>query len=106
MASAVGSALGVSIPYIQQLGVEKIQEYRQPLLRRLQAELPRLGFLPQTPADSTSPIVTFAHKDEAGISRKLQQARVNVRVAPYWMRISPSVYNDMTDIERLLAALG
>jgi selenocysteine lyase/cysteine desulfurase len=50
--------------------------------------------------------VTFAHKDEAGISRKLQQARVNVRVAPYWMRISPSVYNDMTDIERLLAALG
>lgn len=105
-ASAVGSALGVSIPYIQQLGVDKIQEYRQPLLRRLQAELPRLGYLPQTPADSTSPIVTFAHKDEAGISRKLQQARVNVRVAPYWMRISPSVYNDMTDIERLLAALG
>jgi selenocysteine lyase/cysteine desulfurase len=105
-ASAVGAALGVSIPYIQQLGVDNIQQYRQPMLRRLQAEMPRLGYLPQTPPDSTSPIVTFAHKDEAGINRKLQQARVNVRVAPYWMRISPSVYNDMSDIERLLAALG
>jgi selenocysteine lyase/cysteine desulfurase len=106
MASAIGAALGVSIPYIQQLGVENIQNHRQPLLRRLQAEIPRLGFIPQTPLDSTSPIVTFAHKDAEGINRKLQAAKVNVRVAPYWMRIAPSVYNDMADVERLLEALS
>jgi selenocysteine lyase/cysteine desulfurase len=106
MASGVAAALGVSIPYIQRLGVERIQDYRQPMLRRLQQELPRLGFRPQTPLDSTSPIVTFAHKDAATISRKLEAARVNVRVADYWMRIAPSVYNDMHDVERLLETLA
>jgi selenocysteine lyase/cysteine desulfurase len=106
MASGVGAALSVSLPYIQRLGVANIQRHRQPLLDRLQQELPRLGFVPQTPPGSSSPIVTFAHRDAEGISRKLEQARVNVRVAPYWMRIAPSVYNDMDDIERLLDALA
>jgi len=76
------------------------------MLKRLQQEVPRLGFRAQTPPDSTSPIVTFAHKDAAGIQWKLDAARVNVRVADYWMRIAPSVYNDMNDIERLLEALA
>jgi selenocysteine lyase/cysteine desulfurase len=106
MASAVAAALSVSIPYIQRLGVENIQRHRLPLLARLQQELPRLGFVAQTPRDSTSPIVTFAHKDAPAITRKLQAARVNVRVAPYWMRIAPSIYNDMPDVERLLDALA
>ena len=106
MASGVAAALGVSIPYVQQLGVERIQAHRQPMLAKLQAELPRLGFTPQTPADSTSPIVTFAHDREAEINRRFARARINVRVAPYWMRISPSIYNDMHDVERLLEALG
>jgi selenocysteine lyase/cysteine desulfurase len=105
-ALGVRAALEVSLPYIQSLGVEAIQSHRQPMLKRLQAEMPRLGFTPQTPTDSTSPIVTFAHKDEAGITKKLEAARVNVRVAPYWMRIAPSVYNDMADVERLLEALS
>src|SRR5439155_11475602 len=104
-ASGVAAALGVSLPYIQRLGVENIQKHRQPLLERLQREMPRFGFTPQTPRDSTSPIVTFTHKDTSEIAKKLQAARVNIRVAPYWVRVAPSVYNDMQDIERLLAAL-
>jgi selenocysteine lyase/cysteine desulfurase len=106
MASAVAAALSVSIPYIQQLGVENIQHYRQPLIDRLQQELPRIGFVAQTPRDSTSPIVTFAHRDAEAVNRKLHAARVNVRVAPYWMRIAPSIYNDMHDVERLLEAVS
>lgn len=102
----VGEALAVSIPYIATLGVENIQAHRIPLLKRLQSELPRLGFTPQTPTDSTSPIVTFAMKDTTAIARKLEAAHVNVRVAPTWVRIAPSVYNDMADVERLLAALS
>ena len=106
MASGVAAALGVSLPYIQQLGVERIQAYRQPMIDRLQAELPRLGFVPQTPPGTTGPIVTFAHNREADINRRLDAAQITVRVAPWWMRISPSLYNDMRDIDRLLEALS
>jgi selenocysteine lyase/cysteine desulfurase len=106
VANGVAAALAVSIPYIQQLGVANIQEYRQPMLERLQAEMPRLGLTRATPLDSTSPIVTFASKDTQAAARKLEAAKVNVRVAPYWIRIAPSIYNDMRDVERLLEALA
>jgi len=106
VANAVAAALSVSLPYIQQLGVAEIERYRQPMLKRLQEEMPRLGFTPATPPDSTSPIVTFASKDTREAARKLEAARVNVRVAPYWIRIAPSIYNDMHDVDRLLEALA
>ena len=106
MASAVGAALGVSLPYIQKLGVANIERYRQPMLRKLQQEMPRLGFKNATPLDSTSPIVTFTGNDMSTVAKKLEAARVNVRVADYWMRISPSVYNDLKDVDRLLEALS
>jgi len=106
MANGVAAALRVSLPYIQGLGVDAIQAWRQPMLKKLQTEMPRLGFTPQTPLDSTSPIVTFAHKDADTINKKLEAARVNVRVAPYYMRIAPSIYNDLHDVDRLLEALA
>ncbi len=106
VANAVAAALSVSLPYIQQLGVAEIERYRQPMLKRLQEEMPRLGFTPATPPDSTSPIVTFASKDTRDAARKLEAAKVNVRVAPYWIRIAPSIYNDLHDIDRLLEALS
>jgi len=106
IANAVVAALSVSLPYIQRLGVEAIERYRQPMLKRLQEEMPRLGFTPATPRDSTSPIVTFASRDTRVAARKLDAAKVAVRVAPYWIRIAPSIYNDMGDVERLLEALS
>jgi selenocysteine lyase/cysteine desulfurase len=106
MANGAAAALRVSLPYIQQLGVESIQSWRQPMLRKLQAEMPRLGFKAQTPSDSTSPIVTFAHKDAESINKKLRAARVAITVTPYYMRIAPSIYNDMHDVDRLLEALS
>lgn len=106
VANAVAAALSVSLPYIQRLGVAEIERYRQPMLRRLQQEMPRLGFTAATPLDSSSPIVTFTCRDTREAARKLEAAKVNVRVAPYWIRIAPSIYNDMQDIDRLLDALS
>ena len=105
-ASGVAAALGVSLPYLQELGIESIQDYRKPLLKKLQDELPRLGFTPQTPPESTSPIVTFALKDTTQAAQKLRDARVSVSVYPYAIRIAPSIYNDMADVDRLLEALS
>ena len=106
VANAVVAALAVSLPYIERLGVDAIERYRQPMLKRLQDEMPRLGFTPATPHDSTSPIVTFASRDTRAAGRKLEAAKVAVRVAPYWIRIAPSIYNDMRDVERFLEALS
>ncbi|MFZ3264854.1 MAG: aminotransferase class V-fold PLP-dependent enzyme [Terriglobales bacterium] len=104
---AIGAAhvLAQSLPYIRRLGVENIHAHRQPLLKRLQQEMPRLGFEPLTPPESTSALVTFAVKDYQSVQQRLQKMSVNARVSQRYIRISPSVFNDMNDIDRLLEAL-
>jgi selenocysteine lyase/cysteine desulfurase len=92
---------------LTELGVERIQAWRQPLLQRLQQEMPRLGFAPMTREGSTAPIVSFAYQDAARKLRpRLDAAGVNVQLYQHRVRISPSFYNDMGDIDRLLAALA
>ncbi len=105
---AIGAAhvLAQSLPYIRRLGVKNIHAHRQPLLKRLQQEMPRLGFEPLTPPESTSSLVTFAVKDYKSVQQRLQKASVNARVSERYIRISPSVFNDMNDIDRLLEALS
>ena len=106
IANTTAACLGYSLDYIQKLSVEKIQAHRQPLLRRLQTELPRLGFQPMTPADSTSPIVSFAKEDTKDIAARLKRAKIDIAVYPHRIRISPSVYNDQADVDKLLESLS
>ena len=100
------AALSVSVPYLNHLGVDRIQAHRLPLLEKLHAEMPRLGYPALTPAESTSPIVTFSVKDGKAVQEKLVRARVNARVAPNYVRFSPSVFNDEHDVDRALEALS
>jgi selenocysteine lyase/cysteine desulfurase len=100
------AALSVSLPYIRSLGVERIEAHRQPLLERLRKEMPRLGFAPITPAGTKSALLTFIVKDRKPVYERLQKANINVRLGEHFMRVSPSVYNDMQDVERLLEALS
>jgi selenocysteine lyase/cysteine desulfurase len=106
VSNATLACLGYSLGFLKQLGVENIQAHRQPLLQRLQREMPKLGFEPMTPAESTSPIVTFAIKDTQEIARRLKRADVDIAIYPHRVRISPSVYNDQRDIDKLLEALS
>jgi selenocysteine lyase/cysteine desulfurase len=106
VANTVAACLDYSLDYILELGVEKIQAHRQPLLRRLQTELPRLGFQPMTPEGSTTPIVAFARENTADVAARLKRAGIDIAIYPHRIRISPSVYNDRADIDRLVEALG
>ncbi|HLK63294.1 MAG TPA: aminotransferase class V-fold PLP-dependent enzyme [Bryobacteraceae bacterium] len=106
VSNTTAACLAHSLDYIRQLGVENIQAHRQPLLRRLQSELPRLGFEPLTPSDSKSPIVAFAKEDTRELAAKLKRQRIDIAVYPHRIRISPSVYNDQADVDKLLAALS
>jgi selenocysteine lyase/cysteine desulfurase len=100
------AALKVSLPYIRSLGVEAIQTWRQPLLQKIRSGMTQLGFTPATPEGTTSPIITFAMKDGKAVDAKLKRAKVSARVSDSWIRLSPSVYNDMNDVDRLLEALS
>jgi len=105
---AIGAAqvLAESLPYIRSLGVENIHAHRQPLLKRLSEEIPRLGFEPLTPPESTSAIISFVVRHPGAVRNRLAKAQINVRVSERYVRISPSVFNDMSDIDRLLEALA
>jgi selenocysteine lyase/cysteine desulfurase len=100
------ACLAHSLGHIRQLGVERIQAHAQSMTRRLQQELPRLGHAPLTPSESRSPIVTFVVEDPPATARRLAEANVEVKIEQHYMRISPSIYNDQQDVDRLLSALG
>ena len=95
-----------TLPYLRKLGIEKIHAHRQPMLKKLREEMPRLGFSLLTPPESTSAIISFSMKDQANVIARLKKANVNVRVAEDFLRVSPSVFNDMSDIHKLLEALS
>jgi selenocysteine lyase/cysteine desulfurase len=105
---ALGAGLAASLQYLQEIGVPRIQAYRQPLLKRLRDEMPRLGFTCVTPPESTAGIITFARKNlgASDVPGKLERAKASVRVSQHWLRVSPSIYNDMADIEQFLGALA
>jgi len=101
------NALAESLAYLQRIGIERIHAHRQPLLRRLHDELPRLGFTAITPAGTTSAIVAFTAQDaERRFAGRLKQANVSVTLSGERMRISPSLFNDIHDVDRLLGALA
>jgi selenocysteine lyase/cysteine desulfurase len=105
---AIGAAqvLAESLPYIRSLGVENIHAHRQPLLKMLREEMPRLGFQPLTPLESTSAIISFVVRNPEEVRKRLAGAQVNVRVSDRYIRVSPSIFNDSSDINRLLEALA
>ena len=103
----IAALLDHSLDYLHAVGVERIQTYRQPMIDRLQEELVPLGFSPLTPRDSRTAIVSFRHDGDArGLRDRLHAANVTVTVGPHHLRVSPSVFNDMEDIERLIGALS
>ena len=106
VSGAARAALGAAIPYLRDLGGERIRDHRQPLLDRLREEMPRRGFDCVTPEGTESAIITFTMADGTGVQDRLVRAGVDARVASNFVRFSPSVYNDLSDVDRALEALS
>jgi selenocysteine lyase/cysteine desulfurase len=101
------ATVAASLGYIEALGVDTIARYRQPLLDRIQAELPQHGFEALTPLGSRSPIVAYACKDASKrFTARLEAEHIQISVYENRIRISPSVYNTMDDVEHLLKVLS
>jgi selenocysteine lyase/cysteine desulfurase len=96
-----------SLAYLLDVGVENIQAYAQTMIVRLKEELPERGFQMMTPVEATTPIVTCVLEDaRTKLGKKLADAKVRITVSRNRFRVTPSVFNDMDDVDRLLAALG
>jgi selenocysteine lyase/cysteine desulfurase len=66
-----------------------------------------MGYAPLTPAGTTSPLVSFALKGpREELNERLKRAGVSISVSRNHFRISPSVFNDLNDIEKLIEVLA
>jgi selenocysteine lyase/cysteine desulfurase len=88
-------------------GVDNIYAFTRPMCDRLKKELPGLGYNLITPLDAPSSIVVAQAKDLKATEQKLRKANVQVTTTgANRVRISPALYNNMEDINRLLSALA
>lgn len=94
-----------ALAYIHALGMDAIRANARPLTERLIREMPALGFPSITPKGTESPIASFLVKDPTAVRAKLKKAKVVVTLGTQ-MRVSASVFNNMSDIDRLLEALA
>lgn len=105
--NSAAAALANSLELLERVGVDAIHAWRQPLLARLQEAVPRLGYQPMTPPDSSSALVSFAQRDVGKrLAPKLKAAGVAVTLYRNYFRVSPSFYNGSDDVERLIEALS
>ncbi len=89
------------------IGVENIYGHTKPLCDRLKKELPGRGYKLITPREARSSIVVVQARNLKATQKKLQAANIQVTtVGENRVRISPALYNNMEDVERLLAALA
>ena len=88
-------------------GVERMYAHTKPMCDRLKRELPGLGYKLITPVNAASSLVTVQAGNLKATTAKLKRADVQVTTAgENRIRISPAIYNNMDDIEKLLAALA
>lgn len=96
-----------SLDYLLATGVQRIQAHAQTLTDRLKRELPRLGYSLLTPVESRAPIVACALENaHERLSAKLEAASIRITLARNRFRVTPSVFNDDADIDRLLSVLA
>jgi selenocysteine lyase/cysteine desulfurase len=68
--------------------------------------MPPLGYPSMTPPESPTPIVTFVVKNPEATIAKLKKGNVTAKVTGHQLRISPSIFNDQPDVDKLLNALS
>ena len=95
-----------SFKLMEEIGMDKIFAHNMALVDRIRKGLPESKYKCITPAAARSPIIVFIPADYAGAEAKLKQANIQATMTGNRLRISPNIYNNQEDIDKLLNALA
>ena len=96
---AIASA---ALSYIRSRGVEAIERHRLPLIEHLRKRLADAGHVPLAPAGAQGPALVLAKPGmRARYGAELGAANIQATLYRDRIRISPSVHNDMDDVDRI-----
>jgi selenocysteine lyase/cysteine desulfurase len=103
--------LDASLEFLQGVGVRAVHEHCTHLLGRLAEGLKRAGYGLSAASDPErrSTILCFqaqSFEATAELYRKMQSQKIAVSLRHEMIRVSPHLYNDEADIDRLLAVAG
>lgn len=105
-AQSVIPAIDHGLDYIGAIGVPAIQTHAQSLIAPLRDGIKAKGYTIITPPGTKTPILTALHlQAKARLTEPMAKAQVRISLHDHHFRIAPSVFNDMGDVDRLLAAL-
>ncbi|GIU11235.1 MULTISPECIES: aminotransferase class V-fold PLP-dependent enzyme [unclassified Shewanella] len=94
-----------SIGYFADIGSDKLRGHNQALIDIATEQLAEVFVSPmQESRRSGTMILDFGTKQQK-VLEALQQANVNVDLRSEGIRVSPHIYNDMADIENLIAGI-
>lgn len=101
-------SLGAALELFGQIGSEVVWERVCSLMQRLAAGLAELGLEPEAPVDPDrgSGILSISVAEPAAAVRRLADRDVLVSARGGSLRVSAHLYNDESDADRFLAALG
>ena len=104
-------ALEASLEYVERVGVPTVHRHCEGLLERLREGLRSRGLTLSAAAvpEHSSTILGFqagSLEATAGIHARLEREHISVSLRQGMIRVSPYLYNDEADIERLLAVAG
>ena len=105
MANGAVAQLHHSLDDILAIGVETLARHRNSLLSPLRERLVDLGCRILTPDDPATPILAFVPPRLAQASARLDAAGVFATVYDDRVRVAPTLFNDIDDIDALVAAL-
>jgi selenocysteine lyase/cysteine desulfurase len=101
-------ALGAAVDLLLQVGIERIEDRLRHLTDALAEGLSRKGaeLLSPRGEEERSSILTFRCGDTASLLQRLADAAVVARSRAGGVRLAPHFYNDESDVEQVLGAVG
>jgi selenocysteine lyase/cysteine desulfurase len=94
-----------SFKVMEEISIESMLAHTMSLVDRIRKALPESKYRCITPDGTHSPVLAYIPSDYGGTQTKLTQANIQATMTGNRLRISPNIFNNQEDIDKLLNAL-